>query len=122
MIFVIVDYADMLTKNLKLSVPVAQYCNIAIGGHGHWDAQCTWLVGYRSSSETNDVDIYCEESGLGPIHVCVGTTVPKNTSSSGVWLGPLVGCGFGPRRGLIHSVQTIVLTLCRSDSHVVIQQ
>ena len=38
MIFVIVDYADMLTKNLKLSVPVAQYCNIAIGGHGHWDA------------------------------------------------------------------------------------
>ena len=54
---------------------------------------------------------HCEESGLGPIHVCMGTTVPMNTSSSGVWLGPLVGRGFEPRRGLIQGVQTIVLTL-----------
>ena len=30
-----------------------------------------------------------------------------NTSSSGVWLGPLEGCGFKSWRG----VQTIVLTL-----------
>ena len=34
-----------------------------------------------------------------------------NTSTSGVWLGPLVGHGFEPRRGLIQGVQTIVLTL-----------
>ena len=34
-----------------------------------------------------------------------------NTSSSGVWLGPLVGRGFEPQRGLIQGVQTIVLTL-----------
>ena len=54
---------------------------------------------------------HCEESGLGPIHVCMGTTVPMGGSSSGVWLGPLVGCGFKPQRGLIQGVQTIVLTL-----------
>ena len=54
---------------------------------------------------------YCKESGLGPIHVCMRTTVPMNTSSSAVWLGPLVGHGFEPRRGLIQGVQTIVLTL-----------
>ena len=34
-----------------------------------------------------------------------------NTSCSGVWLGPLVGRGFEPQRGLIQGVQTIVLTL-----------
>ena len=39
------------------------------------------------------------------------TSVPMNTSSSGVWLGPLVGNGFKPRQGLIQGVQTIVLTL-----------
>ena len=54
---------------------------------------------------------HCEESGLGPIHICMGTTVPMNTSSSGVWLGHLVGRGFKPRRGRIQGVQTIVLTL-----------
>ena len=52
-----------------------------------------------------------EDSGLGPIHVCMGTTVPMNTSSSGVWLLPPVDRGFKPRRGLIEGVQTIVLTL-----------
>ena len=54
---------------------------------------------------------HCEESGLGPTHVSMGTTVPMNMSSSGVWLGPLVGHGFEPQRGLIQGVQTIVLTL-----------
>ena len=54
---------------------------------------------------------YCAESGLGPIHVCKGTTVLMNTSRSGVWLGPLVGRRFEPRRGLIQGVQTIALTL-----------
>ena len=54
---------------------------------------------------------HCEELGLGPISVCMGTTVPMNTSSSGVWLGPLVGPEFKSRRGLIQGVQTIVLTL-----------
>ena len=52
-----------------------------------------------------------EESGLGPTHVSMVTAVPMNMSSSGVWLGPLVGHGFEPRRGLIQGVQTIVLTL-----------
>ena len=33
------------------------------------------------------------------------------TSSSGVWLGPLVVRGFEPQRGWIQGVQTIVLTL-----------
>ena len=54
---------------------------------------------------------HCEELGVGPIHVCMGTIVPMNRSSSGVWLGPLVGHRFKPRRGLIQGVQTIVLTL-----------
>ena len=54
---------------------------------------------------------HCEESVLVPIHVCIGTTVPMNMSSSGGWLGPLVGHGFKLWRGLIHGVQTIVLTL-----------
>ena len=34
---------------------------------------------------------HCEELGLWPIHVSMGTIVPMNTSSSGVWLGSLVG-------------------------------
>ena len=41
----------------------------------------------------------------------MGTTVPKNRSSCGVWLVSLVGCGFKPGRELIQGVQTIVLTL-----------
>ena len=53
----------------------------------------------------------CEESGLGPIHVCIGTIVTMNMSSNGVWLGPLVVRGFKPRRGLIQGVHSIVLTL-----------
>ena len=43
---------------------------------------------------------HCVESGLG-------TTVPINTNSSGVWLGLLVGHGFKPQRGLIQGGQTI---------------
>ena len=54
---------------------------------------------------------HCEKLGLWPIHVSMGTIVPMNTSSSGVWLGSLVGRGFKPRSGLIQGVQTIVLTL-----------
>ena len=53
----------------------------------------------------------CEELGLGPIHDCMGTTVPITMSNSGVWLWPLVGRGFKPQRGLIQHVQTIAYTL-----------
>ena len=51
---------------------------------------------------------YCQESGLGPIHVCMGTTVPMNRSV--VWLGlwQVVGSSL---RGLIQGVQTILSSL-----------
>ena len=41
----------------------------------------------------------------------MGTTVPMNTSSSGVWLGALVAHGFKTQRGRIQGVKTIVRTL-----------
>ena len=46
----------------------------------------------------------------------MGTTVHLKTSSSGVWLGPLVGCEFKTWMGLIQCVQTIVLTLVNLTS------
>ena len=46
----------------------------------------------------------------------MGTTVHLKTSSSGVWLGPLVGCEFKTWMGLIQGVQTIVLTLVNLTS------
>ena len=50
---------------------------------------------------------HCQESGLGPMHVCMGTTEPMSTSSrsSGrLWVQ-------ASELGLIQGVQTIVLTL-----------
>ena len=49
----------------------------------------------------------CQESGLGPMHVCMGTTEPMSTSSrsSGrLWVQ-------ASELGLIQGVQTFVLTL-----------
>ena len=41
----------------------------------------------------------------------VQTTVQLHYSSSGVWLGPLAGCGFKSLRGLIQGLLTFVLTV-----------
>ena len=71
-------------------VPVAQHCNPAVGGQGHGDAHGL------SAKDPHPLDcglasvlclmmlIHCEEVGLGPIQVCMRTTVPMNMSSHGV--------------------------------------
>ena len=87
-----------------------------------WPKILVWDCGLASTLFLRMLTL-CEESGLWPIHVCMGTTVPMNMSSSGIWLRPLVGRGFKPRRGQIHCVQTMY---CPDSggyySHVVIQQ
>ena len=102
---------------MKKSVPVAQYCNPAIGGQGHWDAHGLSAKDSRprlwisACTISKDVDTLW---GVRPgAHTCLygDNSTYMSMSSRGVWLGPLVGCGFKPRRGLIQGVQTIVLSV-----------
>ena len=65
---------------------------------------------------------HCEEAGLGPINVCMGTTVSMNTGRSGVWLGPLVDHRFTHGEGLFKVRADYGPHSGGSDSHAVIQQ
>ena len=104
-------------------VPIAQLSAVTLllGGQGqpgcamriaHTVACCPEILvqdsrlAYALCTMPKDVDIL--SAVRHGAHICV---YEDKMSSSGVWLGPLVGHGFKPWRGLIQLVQTIVLTL-----------
>ena len=65
---------------------------------------------------------HCKESGMEPIHVSMRTTVPMNTSSSGVWLEPIYGMYSRSRVQALERADSRWADSGGSDSYVVILQ